>query len=89
LNGSGVGVTTAAIANTATKTYRRRFVSHERWITPSLMSAQMRMGISNTTPMPTMNSVTNERYSEARSWLSITSLPKLMRNLSAFGRRTR
>jgi len=49
----------------------------------------MSTGISKTTPMPTMNSVTNERYSDARSWLSITSLPKLSRNLSAFGSRMR
>jgi len=47
----------------------------------------MTTGISKTTPMPTMKSVTKERYSDARSWLSITSLPKLMRNLRALGSR--
>jgi hypothetical protein len=41
----------------------------------------MTTGISKTTPMPTMNSVTNERYSDARSWLSITSLAKLIEEL--------
>jgi len=47
----------------------------------------MSTGTSKTTPIPRMNVVTKERYSDARSWFSITSLPKLTRNFSELGRR--
>src|SRR6266545_2760566 len=50
-----------------------------------LNRAKMMTGTSNTSPMPRMKVVTKERYSDARSWFSITSLPKLTRNLSELG----
>jgi len=49
----------------------------------------MMTGTSKTSPTPRMKVVTNEMYSDARSWLSMTSLPKLMRNLMAFGSSTK
>jgi len=49
----------------------------------------MMIGISNTRPIARMNVVTNEMYSDARSWFSMTSLPKLMRNLIELGRSTK
>jgi len=52
-------------------------------------SAKMITGTSKTMPMPRMNVVTNERYSDARSWFSMTSPPKLTRNFSAFGNSTK
>jgi len=42
-------------------------------------------GISKTIPIPRMKVVTNDRYSEQRSWLLNTFPPKFTRKPSACG----
>jgi len=79
----------APTTNTSRNTYRRCFASHERFRTPTFVSPRMMIGISNTRPIARMKVVTNEMYSEARSWFSITALPKLMRNLIELGSSTK
>jgi len=49
------------------------------------VTAKMITGISNTSPTPRMNVVTNEMYSLARGLASNTSLPNVNRKLIAFG----
>jgi len=85
LNGSGVGVRIAARTNATRKMYRRCRASQVRCTTPMRTRATISAGISKTTPIPRMNVVTNERYSEQRSWFSMTALPKFTRNRRAFG----